>query len=243
MNRAAFYKYLKNSRLLGAVLSPDQVAGINALLDAGAGLPLPHMANVLSQVQRETGGGMYPVKETVFPYSKNRNPTDKQVIARLDKYWATGQLPWVSSAYWRNGMFGRGQIQATHEYNYRKASEWTGIDLVKNPSRALELPVSATIAVEGMKRGGFTGKSLADYDSPTSFDHFGARAVVNGDKNKTDKGSRISVGGQIRKDALVYVKALEAGKWGQPAPTQPKPTQTPWAALFAALASIFGGKA
>ena len=37
-------------------LDPETVAGIEALLDAGRHLPLHHMANVLAQVRRETGG-------------------------------------------------------------------------------------------------------------------------------------------------------------------------------------------
>lgn len=199
MNKQAFYAALRASKdVFGTSLGQRQVEGLEALLSALSGFPIAHAANVLGQVYIETGGGMYPVKETVFPNSRNKNPTDAQVIARLDDAFAKGKLPWVKSAYWRSGWFGRGQIQITHKFNYQKASGLTGIDLVAEPERALELPVSAKIAAEGMKAGMFTGKRLSDFDQPNGFDHYNARAIVNGDK------------GKVGADLIVYAKSFEA---------------------------------
>ena len=86
MDKEAFFSALraKNSGVFGTSLSQKQVAGTEALLDACTGYPLAHTAHVLAEVYRETGGGMWPVKETVFAYSKDQNPPDSLVIARLD---------------------------------------------------------------------------------------------------------------------------------------------------------------
>jgi Chitinase class I len=255
MNRAEFYAYLRGagSRLFGSALSARQVEGIEALLDAGKSLSVDHMANVLGQVYRETGGGMYPVKETVYRHSKDQNPSDATVIKRLDTAWAKGQLPWVKSPYWRGGWFGRGQLQITHEYNYRKAAAVTGVDLVANPGAMLTPSVSAKASVEGMAAGLFTGKRLADYAGVSGYDHAGARAIVNGDGRKKDKGAARTIGEQLTVDATAFVAALQAGGWGMEtapvAPSKPSPT-TPtgintkplWARFFMALWGILKGR-
>jgi hypothetical protein len=76
---------------------------MDALLDAGKDLPLHHMANVLAQVRRETGGIMAPIKETVMSSHEDRNPSDSVVVGRLDRAYAAGLLPWVTTPYWRTG--------------------------------------------------------------------------------------------------------------------------------------------
>lgn len=218
MKRDAFFTALRarDSGVFGTALSADQVSGCEALLDACIGYPLPHVAHVLAEVYHETGGGMMPVKETVYRSSKDRNPSDATVKARLETAWARGQLPWVKTPYWRDGWFGRGQIQLTHQDNYRKASALVGVDLVAHPERALELPVSAQIAAEGCRAGMFTGKRLSDYDGP-AFDHYNARAIVNGDKGKN--GNLIVAYGRA------FERALAAGDWRMI--TQPSPDVEP----------------
>ena len=244
MNKAAFYTHLrKRGGPFGTSMSQRQVDGIEAILDEGAGLPLSHLANVLAQVHRETGAGMYPVKETVYSWSSDKNPSDATVIARLNRAFAKGQLTWVSKPYWRSGYFGRGQIQITHEDNYQKMSETVGVDLVKNPSAALDLSTSARIAVRGMRDGSFTERSLEEYNG-TKYDHAGARAIVNGDKNKRDKGSLETIGQTITKNGIKFEEALVAAgyklKVSKPTPTPPTP-QSIWAALIAAYKAMFKG--
>jgi len=236
MNRAKFYEALRASGILGKSLSQRQVDGISAILDAAAGLPLPHVANILAQVQRETGGGMYPIKETVMIHHKDQNPSDATVISRLDRAFAKGELSWVSKPYWRGGMFGRGQIQITHEDNYGKRGLAAGVDLLSNPGRALELPVSAAIAVNGMAHGLFTGKKLSDYDG-AKFDHEAARAIVNGDGDKRDKGATLTVGQGIAKSAKAFEAALRAAD--TPTTTPAQPSGGIWAAI-AAFFALFG---
>ena len=144
MNRSLFYAVLRRSKVLfGSSLGQRQVDGMEALLDAAHGLPVAYVGNILGQVYIETGGGMYPVKETVFANHRDKNPSDAKVIARLDRAFAKGQLTWVRVPYWRDGWFGRGQIQITHESNYRKLSPVVGVDLARNRDKALDPEISA----------------------------------------------------------------------------------------------------
>jgi predicted chitinase len=230
MKRKTFFAALRarNSGLFGTSLSTPQVQGIEALLDAGRALPLHHMANVLAQVYHETGGGMYPIKETVMPWHKNKKPSDATVIGRLDRAYAKGQLTWVKSAYWRGGAFGRGQLQITHDYNYDKFG-------ITNYAEALRLDVSARIAVEGMRDGMFTGKKLADFNFPQDLDNpprTNPRRIVNGADGSDDK---------VRTHHMVFAAALEAAGWQQEPAATPVPRGF-WDYIFAAFARFFTPK-
>jgi hypothetical protein len=207
MNRETFFKAIRPAF---RSLNVRQVEGMESLLDAGRHLPLHHMANVLAQVRRETGGHMAPIKETVMPSHKDKNPSDAEVIRRLDRAFAAGKLKWVKTPYWRDGWFGRGQIQLTHQKNYAKFG-------ITNPEDAMQLQVSARIAVQGMERGMFTGKKLADYAFPAALDAPPARnprRIVNG-----HDGSDAEVAGFHRQ----FAAALEKAGW-EPARAAP---QTP----------------
>lgn len=234
MNREAFFDAVRPA--FGGTLTAKQVDGMNSLLDEGAGLPLHHMANVLAQVRRETGGYMSPIKETVMPHHKNKLPSDAEVIRRLDQAFAAGKLKWVKTPYWREGWFGRGQIQLTHQKNYAKFG-------ITDPAAAMQPKVSAMIAVRGMRDGMFTGKKLADYSFPAALDAPPARnprRIVNG-----QDGSDAEVARHHRE----FAAALTAADWGsvQSAPVSQtvhqrtdqnpikKPVNAPPAAYVAAV--------
>jgi len=136
---------------------------------------------VLATAKWETAHTMEPVRETLAS-------SDSQAIARLDNAWSKGQLRWVSQPYWRTGFFGRGYVQLTHEYNYRKAGNFLDIDLVKDPSLALKASIAVEILVLGMLERWFTGKELSDYITLERSDYVGARRIVNG----TDKARAIA---------------------------------------------------
>ena len=198
MNRKAFFDAIRPAF---GQLSQPQIDGMEALLDAGKRLPLHHMANVLAQVRRETGGYMSPIKETVMPSHKDKNPSDAEVIRRLDRAFAAGKLPWVTKPYWRDGFFGRGPLQITHQKNYAKFG-------ITDPNDALKLDVGARIAVKGMSEGMFTGKKLADYDFPAALDappDSNPRRIVNG-KDGSDR--------EVAKFHRQFAAALEAAGWG-----------------------------
>lgn len=186
MDRGKFFAAVRSDPF-GGRLTQVQVEGCEAIFDAcdRGGVTDPrHQANILAQVHHETGGQMEPVKETVFAWSKDRHPSDAEVIRRLDAAWAKGQLTWVKTPYWRDGWFGRGLIQITFRDNYDKLGKAIGVDLVGSRERALELRTSADIAVVGMRDGLFTGKKLADYFNASRDDPAAARAIVNGDTPK-----------------------------------------------------------
>lgn len=177
MNREAFFAAIRPA--FGNRLSQPQVAGMEAIIDACIDAKVTdvhHVANILGQVRRETGGYMSPIKETVMPYHKDKNPSDAEVIARLDRAWAAGKLGKVKRPYWRTGEFGRGQIQLTHAENRAKFG-------IKDPGDLLKLDVSARVAVVGMRDGVFRGHKLADYNFPAALEapqKNNPRRIVNG---------------------------------------------------------------
>lgn len=189
-------------------LTISQVNGINAILDAFEADPSPldQQAYMLATAFHETAYTMQPVRET-------RAATDKEAIAILDRAWANGRLPWVKSPYWRldkdgKSWLGRGLVQITHKFNYEKLSPIVGVDLVRNPSAALEMPVALKIMIEGMRRGIFTGKALKDYfdgvdegDAEDYREMMLARRIING----TDRAA------DIARHGLTFEKALKGG--------------------------------
>ncbi len=236
MKRETFFASIRPA--FGGSLSVAQVDGMSSLLDEGAGLPLHHMANVLAQVRRETGGYMSPIKETVLPHHRNKLPSDAEVIRRLDRAFAAGQLTWVKTPYWREGWFGRGQIQLTHQANYAKFG-------ITDPSVALRPEVSAMIAVRGMAEGMFTGRKLADYKFPAAIDAPPAqnpRRIVNGQDGSDQEVARFH---RQFAGALVAAGWPERGRATPPtaaedeaaavAPPTRRPVNAPPAAYVAAF--------
>jgi hypothetical protein len=137
-------------------------------------------AYILATAYLETARSMKPIKETVMPHHRDRNPSDAEVVRRLDHAWNAGQLPQVSVPYWRDGWFGRGFVQLTHKRNYERASRELGIDLVSNPARAMDPAISAKVLVRGMMGGWFTGAALPRFINATEADYVNARRSVNG---------------------------------------------------------------
>tara|TARA_R110002110_G_scaffold37601_2_gene124024 strand:- start:2540 stop:3262 length:723 start_codon:yes stop_codon:yes gene_type:complete len=239
--------------MFGGALEQPQVDGINALLASCARNRVAdphHVSNILSNVKRETGGYMSPIKETVYATHKNKKPSDATVKRRLEAAWRAGKLYWVKTPYWRDGAFGRGMIQITHWINYVKLGDRLGLPLRANPDLALKIDVSADIAVVGMSEGLFTGKKLSDYRFPDDLvakpsEH--PRRIVNGEDG-TDN--------EISHYHRSFYAALKAAGYGtrsespapnqQPAKAPQKPIDAPkvgWlAALLNILASFLKGR-
>ena len=223
MNRAAFYKQLRkrNSGVFGTSLSQGQVDGCEAILDAGQGLPLAHLAHCLGEAYHETGGSMAPVRET-------NAKTDESAIVRLENWWRSGKAKkaGVRSPYWRKdadgkSWLGRGYVQLTHKTNYEKARALTGVDVVSNPAAAMRPKVAAQILCEGCRVGMFTGKKLADFDGQgVLYDHYNARAIVNGDKGKN--GRKVERYGRAFEIALIAAGFKPAAPLAVD-PPKPKP--------------------
>ena len=194
MNKAKFFDGIRPA--FRGRFNQSQVDGMEAILDACEREDVNDLhwgAHILAHVRRETGGIMAPIKETVQARHKNKNPSDAEVIRRLDRAFARGQLTWVSKPYWRKGMFGRDQIQITHEDNYRKMGRVLGVNFVANPDAVMEPENSARIAVIGMSRGMFTGKKLSDYSFPKDLRNpprSHPRRIVNGQDGSDAQVSR-----------------------------------------------------
>ncbi len=183
IDRSAFKRAIKQAPF-GGKLSTTQWNGVEAVLDAWDefGDADPRKAsNTLAQTFHESGATMAPVRET---FAKS----DAAAMRNLENAWKAGKLPSVKKPYWRDGWFGRGLLQLTHEYNYAAAGAEIGVDLVADPSKAMDLVTSARIAVVGMLKGIFTKKKLSDYFSKTKDDPIGARRIVNGQ----DKAAKIA---------------------------------------------------
>ncbi|WP_322884260.1 hypothetical protein U8C35_07840 [Sinorhizobium medicae] len=221
MNRSVFFTALRRrgSGVFGTSLSRQQVQGVEAILDEAErrGTSMFHLSAILAEAYHETGGQMQPVKETVYASSKDRNPPDPVVIARLEKAFKAGNLPWVKTPYWREGWFGRGLIQLTHKANYDKF----GV----TKETALDLKTSVRVMFDGMEKGRFTGRKLADYDylvvaNPPvpGFKYYSSRAIVNGDTPTV--GIKIDAYGKAFEAAL-----REAGYAARVPVPAPKPVE------------------
>lgn len=232
MDRAAFFAAVRSS-LFGGKLSDEQVRGIEAIIEACRKYHVPdahHIANILAQVFHETGTYMLPIKETVMPAHKDKNPSDVAVIARLDAAFKDGRMTWVSKPYWREGWFGRGPIQVTHRTNYEKVGKAIGVDLVSDKDRIMDPAIGAATAVVGMRDGIFTGKKLSDFDFPAALNaptKAHPRRIVNG-----NDGTDAKINGYHR----AFHAALVAGGYvakpfvvDDPG-TKPTPTPAPRAA-------------
>lgn len=84
--------------------------------------------------------------------------------------------------------YGRGLVQLTWDFNYKKYDELLNIELFNNPDLVLDHEISLFILVHGLITGLFTGRRLNLYVNNGSRDFYNARRVVNG----TDKASEIA---------------------------------------------------
>lgn len=146
-----------------------------------------------------------------FELNRERTDSVRLILAECDEHgitlpaqrayilataWHESRLlpitEWGSDAYLRSKAYwpyiGRGFVQLTWDYNYRKQGDRMGIDLLGNPELALEKDIAADILVYGMKHGQFTGKKLSDYINSGKTDFPNARRIING----TDKAEMIA---------------------------------------------------
>jgi len=192
---------------------PSLKLGDTALIIAECkkrGLLRAQCAYVLATAHHETAHTMHPVRETLAP-------TDAKAKERLTRAWKAGKLKQVKADYWSSGYFGRGYVQLTHKANYARAGAALNVDLVANPSKAMEPTIAAAILVRGMMEGWFSGRKLTDYVTLSQSEFNGARRVVNG----TDKASLIAG------YAADYDLALRIAGYDAPAKPEPAPAETP----------------
>ena len=169
--------------------------------------------------------------DKVLEYLENRGETlHKSAYIIATAFWETGRtMQPVKEAFWLSEdwrkknlryfpYYGRGYVQLTWDYNYKKASDYFKIDFVKKPDLVMEPQYALPILVVGMKEGWFTGKKLDDYiddidedDKEDLREYTNARRIVNG----TDK--QVEIG----KLALLFEKALKAANYNPAGPGKP----------------------
>lgn len=169
-DRSAFYARV-TERLFKGSLPGWQREPLDRLIDVGAerGRSLEEVAYVLATAHHETGRFKYMEE---IGRGEGRDYGESVLVAR-------GR---------RETYHGRGFVQVTWLANYAKMGMLIGVDLVNEPEKAKEPATAAAVIWEGMIRGLFTGKSLADYIRPGDVDFVEARRIVNG----TDQASTIA---------------------------------------------------
>lgn len=159
IDREFFWSHIRVS-LFRNQLNQSQVDGTNFILDGyekEKGIE-SQLAYILATTFHETDATMRPIEEYGKGYGK---PYGKPVNG--------------------HAYYGRGYVQLTWDYNYKKMSSVVGIDLFANPERALEPPIASKIMFYGMENGSFTGKKLSDYIvNNTVYDFYNSRKVING---------------------------------------------------------------
>ncbi len=190
IDKGAFFQSVRKG-ILGPTLTPGEVSGCEAILDAMAGAPVAHCAYALATAFHETKRTMQPVREAYW----------------LSEAWRKANL-----RYWP--WYGRGYTQITWQTNYARADAEAAAaglidpgNLLANPDLAMRLDMSAFIMRRGMVEGWFVpSRTLALYlpdrlGTPAQFT--AARRIING----TDKAASIAA------YAVDFQDALIAGGW------------------------------
>jgi hypothetical protein len=224
IDRPFFFDAVRDALFKGALNQP-QVEGMTAILDFWE-TRMAHadprwLAYIMATAYHETAYTMQPVRETLAT-------TDARAIEILENAYAGGKLSWVKTPYWRPDedgkcWLGRGLVQLTHKRNYEAMSQLTGIDLVAEPDRAMEMDAAVSILIEGMVQGSFSNHKLADHLNETTDDWVNARRVVNG----TDRAEKLACYGKTFFAAIRGVR-----------PAGPLARLKAW--LLRAIARVFG---
>lgn len=168
MDDSKFFKYVRENI---SKLNQSQVNGFNDILTYAKNVNtrLDNLAYLLATVWHETAFTMQPIMER-----------GSQKYLKGKKYW-----PYI----------GRGYVQLTWDYNYKKASTKFGVDFLKYPNRVMEKRYALPILFVGMEEGWFTGKSFYDYldgvdenDKEDLREFSNARRVINGTDRQVEIG-------------------------------------------------------
>ncbi len=177
INRSFFFERVRLQLFAGSMRS-GQTEGVTGILDEWDGSHAAKddrwLAYMLATVHHETDRTFKPIKEYggVTYFTRMYDPTgDRPSLADQMGNSTPGDGP---------KYCGRGFVQLTWKNNYQAMSAVCGVDLVKFPERAMELPVATKILFQGMMKGTFTRKKLGDYFNTSTEDWRNARRIING---------------------------------------------------------------
>jgi putative chitinase len=150
MNRSYFFERIRHA-LFGGRLTPQQVEGLRRILDYRDSHHPAMSDDQLAYV-------LATIKwETGHRMTPVREAGGERYL-KTKKYY-----PWV----------GEGLVQVTWEENARKFG-------ATKPGDLMSWPLALQAAFEGMTRGLFTRRKLADYIDKGAVDYIGARRIING---------------------------------------------------------------
>ena len=190
INDKMFFDTIRSLLFKGG-LNQKQVDGLNVLLNELNGLPINQVAYALATAYHETAYTMQPIEE----YGKGRGRDYGKRLTMARKPYPA-HLPIY---------YGRGYVQLTWFDNYQKAGQKLNLDLIANPSLALQPEIAGKIMRLGMIEGWFTGKKLGDYIGLYWADYVNARRIING----IDKAQKIA------NEAAAFELALRKAKGGK----------------------------
>jgi putative chitinase len=198
---AAFFAAVRGGKALGPTLSPEEVSGCEAILQACEGFPRSWTAYALATAVVETNATMQPVPELggrAYFMRRYDITGDRPAKAR-----ELGNTQPGDGARYK----GRGYVQLTGRKNYEHAGDALHLPLVENPDLALEPEVAADIMRSGMRLGWFTGRRLSDYlsagETGTAAQFYDARRIIN----------RLDRAAEIAGYAMEFQHALAVGHW------------------------------
>ncbi|MHB9879075.1 hypothetical protein ACSMXM_05375 [Pacificimonas sp. ICDLI1SI03] len=190
--------FFKEVRTITGPLDQVRVDSINALLASASHWPMSWVAYALATAWHESR--LKPINEF---------GTDQYFH---DRYDPEGKKPAIAKALGNTEpgdgvrFHGRGFVQITGRSNYARASELLGLDLLAEPDLALVPENAVRILIDGMEKGWFSRKKLADYlpqPRATEREFKDARRIING----TDRDQLIA------EYAVDFQDALAAGEW------------------------------
>lgn len=167
INKTSFYATMREKF---GPLKQSQVDGFEAILNEWEAQGLEDirwLAYILATAWHETAKTMQAIEE----YGKGKG----RKYGKPDP--VTGKV-----------YYGRGFVQLTWNFNYKKMGKALGIDLYNKPELTLDTAIATKIMFDGMVLGSFTGKRLGNYFNDKKEDWINARKIING----LDRAERIA---------------------------------------------------
>lgn len=176
-------------------LTQSKVDGLESIISAIEADPeitdVRWAAYMLATVKHECADTWQPIEE----YGKGRGRQYGKPVKVKD---ANGNE--FTATY-----YGRGYVQLTWDYNYKKLSDALGMgsELLIHPEKVLDPVIAYKIMSYGMRNGSFTGKKLATYINSTKCDYTNARRIINGtDRAALIKGYAVTLESILKKSLI-----------------------------------------